>query len=163
MLRRSDASSVIRVQVDTTGAAVTLPLTTSRILVDLGLVSTPGLTDIAGSGTAYVGSSDVSYALRAARDSGAGTLDWDIVYLVPADESLLMTTFSSAVSAYTFTDSATEVVAEFASALSPPTVTSGALITGDLPMKATPASVGLTPVLLVPGPLPVVKLAENGC
>ena len=83
-LRRSDNTSAIRVQRgaaytgDVPAAAVTTALTTSRQYVYLGILPLDGPT---GSTMASSG-----LPLQAARDSGAGTLDWDLVFLIPADE-----------------------------------------------------------------------------
>ena len=96
-LRRSDNTSAIRVERTSTisgdagTTAITLPLTTSRIAVDFGLFSITPPTERDQSGnrvTVDVGSATMDF--RAARDSGAGTLDWDVIMLIPADESTLM-------------------------------------------------------------------------
>lgn len=92
VVRRSDSTSVMRARYSyggVTGESVTLPLTTSRSIVDLGLLTreaqSPAYSGYSSSGITI--SQDLAF--QAARDSGAGTLDWDFVAIIPADESYL--------------------------------------------------------------------------
>lgn len=93
VVRRSDASSVIRVQLQSgayDGPVVTVPLTTSRQAIDLGLW-TPGESEVRPGGYADpvpVDTHDI--VIHAARDSGGGSIDWDFLLLVPADEAQLV-------------------------------------------------------------------------
>lgn len=96
VVRRSDNTSTIKVKSyasgwDTEDAAptVTLPLTTNRQLVDLGVMSNETLPMFLGS-DARPGPAARNLLLQASRTSGAGTLDWDVVFLIPADESTVM-------------------------------------------------------------------------
>lgn len=82
-VRRSSATGVINVKADVYGTPVATSLTTSRQIVDLGIVygreSTP-------AGAVGVVNSVDSTVLRVAaeRVSGTSTLDWDYIYLIPA-------------------------------------------------------------------------------
>lgn len=90
-VRRSDDTSVITVRAGQNSIyqpTATIPLTTTRQYVDLGAVSfgtNPRL------GYDAEGPIDIlswcSVSIQAERVSGAGTLDWDVFYLVPADEA----------------------------------------------------------------------------
>lgn len=99
-LRRSDASSVITVRATVTsdgytvtGQTITTELVlTDRRLVDLGVFTIQPGAVTPGRLTPIATLSEVSIALQSARTSGAGTLDWDYVMVLPADESLLMWT-----------------------------------------------------------------------
>jgi hypothetical protein len=96
VVRRSDSTSSIQVQVGQTavGASlsetplVTLPLTTNRQLVDLGTINNQTAQMFLGSDT-KPGPTTRSFTLKAGRTSGAGSLDWDVVFLIPADEAYL--------------------------------------------------------------------------
>jgi hypothetical protein len=89
-VRRSDNTSVITVGAGRTDlatpTATALPLTTSRILVRLGMVdlSSPAANPQGGTTIAVP-----SVQLWAGRASGAGTLDWDCMFLIPADRAML--------------------------------------------------------------------------
>jgi hypothetical protein len=87
VVRRTDSTSVIKVQLTSTGTPTTLPLTTNRIVVDLGLTSISTYTDeqigYSASSSAFL----PGLGVYAQRVSGTGNLDWDYVVLVPADES----------------------------------------------------------------------------
>lgn len=95
IVRRSDATSVIRIRgavvgavTDTVGDAVTLPLTTSRQAVDLGIFQLAPEVKVGGAYNQYsLPTLNPGLYLDAARDSGAGTLDWDYFLLLPADEA----------------------------------------------------------------------------
>lgn len=91
-VRRSDNTSEINVRAKTateTGPTVATRLTTSRQVLDLGVVS--GHTAMTYVGYASAANSEtpadwLDLLLEASRPSGAGTLDWDVVMLFPADE-----------------------------------------------------------------------------
>lgn len=97
-IRRSDATSVIRMRADygtnlghVTGDPVTLPLTASPVVVDLGLISVPACADPIGYG--YSGEEinlRGAVGFGAERVSGSGTLDVDYIALVPADDQLMI-------------------------------------------------------------------------
>lgn len=97
VVRRSDATSVIKIRCDllaiggTTGIEATTTASTSRQIVDLGLVS------IGAESPASIGRlapeapvAPPTLLMYAQRVSGTGTLDWDAFLLVPADEGLLL-------------------------------------------------------------------------
>lgn len=94
-LRRSDATSVIKVkaylgtQAEPTATLITLPLTTNRILVDIGMLTYDLATRRTGGLSAPLGVAGPPLYFNATRTSGAGTLDWDVIFLVPADEAYL--------------------------------------------------------------------------
>lgn len=90
-VRRSDATSVMTARVVSNGIGgptTTIPLTTARQVLDLGVFSY-SRGDLDKVGYSSVGSSaSVSpgtVAFQAARASGSGTLDWDFVLFLPAD------------------------------------------------------------------------------
>lgn len=92
VVRRSDSTSVITAQwargnLLDTGPVVTLPGLTARLMIDLGTFTyqdavTPGYSVPAPAGS-------TSVIIQAARASGTGTLDWDFLALIPADEQTL--------------------------------------------------------------------------
>lgn len=93
VVRRSSATGVINVATTwgvnlTQNASVATAATTSRQVVDLGLV-TFGSPSPALHPYVYV-------RLQADRESGTATLDWDCVMFMPADEQLLISQISSA-------------------------------------------------------------------
>lgn len=92
VLRRSDATSAMtaRAMVNgVTGPTVTVPQNTVRQLVELGAFSpragAPMASGYGGSAT----DSTATFALQAARASGTGTLDWDYIIALPADDAML--------------------------------------------------------------------------
>ncbi|GGO86601.1 hypothetical protein GCM10011584_09310 [Nocardioides phosphati] len=94
VVRRSDASSAMRMRAGSTASGVTItgdtvvvPLSTSRMVVDLGLIAPfAGLNEV-GYSTVTNGST-ASVEIHAARDSGTGTLDIDYVGVLPAFEQM---------------------------------------------------------------------------
>jgi len=92
VIRRSDATSVMTVRglgdSVSTGADVVVPKTTVRQILDLGVVS------FSGSRVGHDTSDNPFYQslveVQASRSSGTGTLDWDLLLMVPADESLML-------------------------------------------------------------------------
>jgi len=97
VVRRSDNTSVMTAQgsIGTTlytnvGPIVTIPLTTSRQLVDLGaIVAGAPIERVGRYGAVEIPSLNFLASIAAARSSGAGTLDFDYFILLPADESYL--------------------------------------------------------------------------
>ena len=90
-VRRSEAASVIKVRLGADGAEVATQLTTSRQLVDLGLISTTEQLAVVGYASASNSAvQPLTIELHASRASGAGTLDWDYFILVPASQSYLI-------------------------------------------------------------------------
>lgn len=93
-VRRSDNTSVMTARWRASGGnvigeTVTIPLTAERQLLDLGIYEIlEGAPDLIGYGEAT--QVNINIALQAARSSGAGTLDWDFVAAIPADESMLV-------------------------------------------------------------------------
>lgn len=88
-VRRSDATSVMRVGLGPfTGTApsefTTLPQSTSRQLVRLGRFSTEG-----GGNYQARSLTNPNVRIYAERVSGTGTLDWDCLFLIPADSAML--------------------------------------------------------------------------
>lgn len=83
-LRWGDTGGWISIDNDVVAA----PNTTSITTADLGLISVPvGLDPVYGAdGTELVVSDSFFLALRAERTSGAGTIDFDFLVLVPADD-----------------------------------------------------------------------------
>ncbi len=98
VVRRSDDTSVMRVLaiaasagLSATGNSVTIPKDASRQVVDMGLVSFgPPFARVGRNNNNDMRVVDPSLQLQAARDSGTGTLDWDYVVLMPADEALMV-------------------------------------------------------------------------
>lgn len=98
--RRSSATGVMRARTAAVVAgagfvysnpAVTIPATTNRQIVDLGLVSLePPTTNVGGYNSTSIPLSSAQVQIQAARDSGSASIDWDYVLLVPADESTLI-------------------------------------------------------------------------
>lgn len=102
-LRRSDNTSVMTVKgsVSTDEATIvtTLPLTTSRILVDLGVLTTRH-TALGTSGYAAASNGTTvgeQVTIWAGRTSGSGTLDFDYFALIPANEASLIARAASIV------------------------------------------------------------------
>lgn len=92
-VRRSGTSSTLQVRailsntavvsvVGQIGRTVTLPATTSRQMVDLGIFSWPEVAGVGVSGVA--GTSTARIALQAGRTGGTDSLDWDCLIIVPA-------------------------------------------------------------------------------
>lgn len=77
-----------------TTSPVTLPNTTNRVAVRVGIYSTELYPDRVG-GVVLAGPQAASIAMHAQRVSGAGDLDWDCVYLVPATDSVLLWSLGS--------------------------------------------------------------------
>jgi hypothetical protein len=90
VVRRSDATSVMRVGLSQTLSAsaptetTTLPLSTARQMVRLGKVVTAGSANYIARVLA-----SPNFQVWAARDSGAGTLDWDCLFFLPSDSAML--------------------------------------------------------------------------
>ena len=98
VLRRSDASSTIRIQANVAQATVgpqqssgyvTVPLASTRQVVDLGIFNLGPSAVAEGVYGSSLVASTINLDLWAERTSGAGTLDWDYWIWLPADESLL--------------------------------------------------------------------------
>lgn len=100
IVRRSDNTSVMRVRIGWTpiwatgvtayNPTVTLPLTTARQVVDMGLFGVGPNEELRpGRFGAEAPLLAQSMRIEAERASGAGTLDWDLILLIPADESFL--------------------------------------------------------------------------
>ena len=98
-VRRSDATSDMTASVTMPGrsatTAVVVPKTTNRQMVMVGQVSFTVPADRLGYGeqvpvavTLNAGTAE-GIAINAARSSGSGTLDWDYLALIPADESVV--------------------------------------------------------------------------
>jgi hypothetical protein len=95
-VRRSGSASVIKIQSrysnTFTGNQVSLPLTSARMLVDLGMVTFAGQAPTApgrfGSTAPVVLSNPLDF--WAQRDTGAETLDWDCFLLIPADDQMML-------------------------------------------------------------------------
>ena len=90
VVRRSDATSVMSARLVVNGVAqdvVPIPLTTARQVIDLGRLDAQQAGGMARHNTTLV-TTLVDYTVQASRTSGAGTLDWDVVYLVAADGTL---------------------------------------------------------------------------
>lgn len=84
-VRRTSATGTIVAWVSTgsdTGEQVTLPATTDRVLVDLGVVSRERPRTGVINGDAFT--------LWAQQTAAGSNLDWDYVTFLPADESLLI-------------------------------------------------------------------------
>lgn len=97
IVRRSSDTGVITLQAggSATGAFMTgkpaeTALTTSRQIVDLGLVSFGEPVQTLGHGSTAQPLSAGFITLSASRTSGTSTLDWDFLCLLPADEAQCM-------------------------------------------------------------------------
>lgn len=108
VVRRSDNTSVIRARgtlssasgLGSVGNTVTVPLSTSRQIIDLGIFAAGApVTSVGGYNSAPIPTTTLAITVEAARDSGAGTIDWDYIALVPADESQLV--FSRTIVSFT--------------------------------------------------------------
>jgi hypothetical protein len=98
-VRRSDATSVIKANttvlqaavVTVTGSLVTVPKSTSRQLVDLGLITIgqPAYAPGRYSSQPPTSTNSVFIDIYAQRDSGGGSIDWDFVLLMPADQQFI--------------------------------------------------------------------------
>lgn len=86
VVRRSDATSVIQVGMSATDLT-TLPLTTSRIRVDLGLYGFGSGTELNTLPSPLAGN---TFSVFAGRASGTGNLDWDYIEFQPADTATLV-------------------------------------------------------------------------
>jgi hypothetical protein len=116
-VRRSDGTSVIRARL-LGGSSVAVPLSTNRQLVDLGLWSAAPPARPGGYAPEAPVAAGGGVAVEAERVSGSGTLDWDFLALVPADESLLVVDHAGEVrdtSLDTVIDSFNEVFTRFVS------------------------------------------------
>ncbi|MEU8158049.1 carbohydrate binding domain-containing protein [Micromonospora sp. NPDC048986] len=95
-VRRSDATSVIRMRVSSGGGAVVgdpvvVPLSTTTRLVDLGLMAVPSCADPVVDGYSGVEMDMLGgVGFGAERVSGSGTLDVDYLLVVPADDALMV-------------------------------------------------------------------------
>jgi len=94
VVRRSDATSDMQIQGalgPVTGAVLTIPKTTARQAIDLGLFSPDySIPDRLGGYAPLSRGSSAGINLSAARSSGTGTLDWDFIALIPCDEATLI-------------------------------------------------------------------------
>lgn len=91
-VRRSGTTSTLQVRAvvgnasvastGTIGSTITLPATTNRQLVDLGVFAWPDATPVGVTGLA--GTSQAKIDFHAGRTGGSDTLDWDAFLLVPA-------------------------------------------------------------------------------
>ena len=121
VVRRSDNSSAMTVQFSSltgSGPVTTLPLTTSRILLELGIhshnfdsPSTVGYSSI--ENPVDNRSSPTFLTFSAGRSSGAGTLDWDLLMMVPADEAMLIWNLGNYTNRDTIIDGYRESVSSF--------------------------------------------------
>lgn len=93
IVRRSDSTSVIKVKHDFADEATTAQ-TTARQMVDLGLYVIGERASSVGYGE-DAGTFAPNIPFRAQRVSGSGTLDWDCVIFVPADERQMQWVVSS--------------------------------------------------------------------
>lgn len=104
VVRRSDSTSDMSIKASASSSGipyskqVTLPSTTQRIMVDLGLISLEAI--VPGGYSTQAPIATVSIAFQAERTSGAGTLDWDYFLLIPADETTLMWSMSFGSTSY---------------------------------------------------------------
>jgi len=93
-LRRTGATGTMQVQYrGSTEPPVTLESHTDRTLVDLGLVTINDTPSRIGYGNESGGTFGVetgSLEIQMARLNGTDNLDWDVVYLIPADERTLL-------------------------------------------------------------------------
>lgn len=115
-VRRSDATSVMRVALThkgATSAAVTVYASTSRQIVDCGLVTFCSADKIGHGPANDFAASDVY--IEAARDSGAGTLDWDFIAFIPVDEQCIVRHRTGGLGGDTALDSVREQWSEFTS------------------------------------------------
>lgn len=120
VVRRSDSTSVIKIQRLYGAPAVTVPQTTSRQMVDLGL-AVLGSMESSSVGYGAESAATVPEALYfyAQRVSGTGTLDWDQLLLVPADERMLQ--WTQPLNVGTGLDTLIDGVQEFVVTLDPST------------------------------------------
>ena len=93
-VRLSDATTTVNVRAAIVGFGLTAPvatlaLSTGRQAVDLGLLNYPRFT-VGADGTTNAVPTSVTTQLMAERVSGAGTLDWDFLIWVPAEEQSLI-------------------------------------------------------------------------
>lgn len=90
VVRRSDSTSVINIRRLYGAPAVAVPQITGRQMVDLGLASI-GSSQPTSVGYGAEGAATVPEGLHfyAQRVSGSGTLDWDQLLLIPADERMV--------------------------------------------------------------------------
>lgn len=100
VVRRSDATSVINVRASVasypvTGDTVTVPLTTNRQVVDLGVIQVGNSSVTLNTSLAVSGASS-AVNIQAQRVSGAGTLDWDAIVFIPASTQTLLSLFDTA-------------------------------------------------------------------
>ncbi len=96
VVRRSDNTSVITIRCATagaTGSTVTLPMSTSRQMVNLGLFSFEPPTPAVGRlNSSPLGRDQIEINFASGRTSGAGSLQWDYFVLLPCDAASLAMT-----------------------------------------------------------------------
>lgn len=95
VVRRNDATSVMTAQAQVApavpGAVFTIPATTSRQVLDLGVFQIgPQFSRVGVYNSVNARSKEHTISLAAGRSSGSGTLDWDYVLLMPADEASMI-------------------------------------------------------------------------
>lgn len=91
-VRRSSAVGEVNVGFSRGSAVTSAPtaLSTARQLVDLGMQSFGGNLPQGVGYSIANGTSANEFLFHAERESGASTLDWDYILLMPADEAMLM-------------------------------------------------------------------------
>lgn len=96
------------------GDTVTLAATTDRRYTDLGVVSLPPGADPVEEGQSGLlwPASGVPLALQAARVSGSGTLDTDVMVFVPADDRQVFNTWPTPMTGYAVVDGVDEMAYE---------------------------------------------------
>ena len=103
-VRKNTSGDTIKLEMDigptgivTTQPTVTLPATASPVHVDLGLARIPFGQDVPGDGYSGVPVSTQGdyFGWRAQRAAGSGSLDFDYLLLVPADDRLAIITWAA--------------------------------------------------------------------
>lgn len=96
------------------GDTVTLAATTDRRYADLGVVSLPPGADPVEEGQSGLlwPASGVPLALQAARPSGSGNLDMDVLVFVPADDRQVFNTWPTPMTGYAVVDGVDEMAYE---------------------------------------------------
>ncbi|MCF6376895.1 hypothetical protein L2K70_04705 [Nocardioides KLBMP 9356] len=137
VVRRSDATSVFTARAavpsfGVVGDTVTIPLTTNRQVVDLGIIRVGSATEILDYSYTATGAS-TNGAVQAARTSGSGSLQWDALLFLPVDSQFLVAEFGTA--RMVSIDSATQsVVGAVGNLLTGSAVSEKAAVAGGFPV-----------------------------
>lgn len=121
IVRRSDTTSVIDVRT-TSGETIRTTATTSRQMVDLGFATIgQRIATSVGHSSSDTGTFAPNLSLFAQRVSGTGTLDWDAVLFIPADEQQMQWTVNNSVgtSFHTLIDAVQDNVAVMSTGTAP--------------------------------------------